>query len=151
MRRAAIAAAALAGIFAAAAVPPAAAQQTEAAAIAQCLCLHRDIGALNTDMTAKRRAHDEVQAELARLDARLQRQRATIDVNNPEAEAQFSRELQQRDALFRRATGRQAAALAAAVAHYNAAVEQYNTQCANRPRDPAVLARVQATLTCPVR
>jgi hypothetical protein len=140
--------------FALMAPPPAAAQasgSSEAAEIAQCLCLHRDLAALSADMAAKRRAADELQTEISRIDAQLQQQRAMIDVNDSQAEAQFSQQLQRRDALFDRATGPEAAALAAAVAHYNAAVEQYNTQCANRPRDAAVLAQVQTTLTCPER
>jgi hypothetical protein len=128
---------------------PAPSPETEAAAIAQCLCLHRDLGELSADMAAKRRAYDELQTELSQADAQLARERDAIDVDSPNAVAQFSQQLQQRDALFRRSTGPAAGDLAAAVARYNAAVNQYNTQCANRPRDAALLSQVQATLSCP--
>jgi hypothetical protein len=124
---------------------------SEAGAIAQCLCQHREFEALSADMAAKRRAYDDLQARLSRADAHLTQERGTIDVNNPAAVAQFSQELQQRDALFRRSTGPAASDLAAAVARYNAAVGAYNTDCANRPRDAALLSQVEATLSCPVR
>ena len=128
--------------------PPA---SPEASAIAHCLCLHRDLGALGADMAAKRRAYDQLQHELAAVDAELQRERATIDVNNPDAIARFRQQLLQRDALFERSTGPAASDLAAAVARYNATVGQYNAQCANRPRDPVLLSQVAASLVCPAR
>jgi hypothetical protein len=131
--------------------PPSYPPSTEADAIAQCLCLHRDLGELSATMAAKRRVYDQLQAELGQTDARLQHERATIDVNNPDAVAQFSQELAMRDALFRRANGPAATELSAAVARYNAAVSQYNTQCANRPRDAVILSQVEAHLVCPAR
>lgn len=131
---------------AAAAAPPA---SGEAAAIAQCLCLHRDLGALGADTAAKRRAYDALQAELSRIGAQLQQERATIDVDNPEAVAQFRQQLARRDALFQRSTGPVAGDLSAAVARYNAAVGRYNAQCADRPRDPVLLSQVASRLVCP--
>ncbi|HTV87746.1 MAG TPA: hypothetical protein VME41_01910 [Stellaceae bacterium] len=128
------------------AAPPA---SPEAAAIARCLCLHRDLDTLAADVAARRHAYDARQQALARMDAQLQRERATIDVNNPDAVAQFRQQLAQRDALFRRSTGRAAGQLSTAVTHYDAAVDQYNSQCANRPRDPVLLSQVAATLICP--
>ena len=124
---------------------------SETVAIAQCLCQHRDLEALSADMAAKRRAYDDLQAELSGADAHLAHERGTIDVNNPAAVSQFSQELQQRDALFRRSTGPVASDLSAAVARYNAAVGAYNSECANRPRDAALLSQVEATLSCPAR
>jgi hypothetical protein len=133
---------------------PAAAQSpsaaaTEPAEIASCLCLQRDMERLNGETAAKRRALDQLRDDLARIDAGLERERASIDVDDPQAVAQFRQELAQRDALFNRSTGPAAADLTAATLRFNAVVNQYNTQCAERPRDPRVLAQVQANLSCP--
>jgi hypothetical protein len=160
---AAIGSAVLGMVFASMAAAPAAAQappypppaaapaaSPEAAAIASCLCLHRGLTAHAADMAARRRVYDELQRTLGQMDAQLQQERATIDVNNPDAVARFRQQLAQRDALFRRSTGPAAGALSTAVARYNAATGQYNAQCANRPRDPVLLSQVEATLTCPV-
>ena len=121
----------------------------EAAEISACLCLQRTLGAQSAEMAAKHQAYDQTQSELTALDAQLDRERGGMDVNNPEAVARFRQELARRDALFRRSTGPLAADLSAATGRYNASVSEYNARCANRPRDPDLLARVQATLSCP--
>jgi multidrug resistance efflux pump len=100
-------------------------------------------------MAAKHSAYDQLQGELAGTDALLERERATIDVNNPDAVARFRQQLEQRDALFRRSTGPAAAELTGATTRYNASVGQYNTQCANHSWDPVLLSQVQAALSCP--
>jgi hypothetical protein len=130
------------------AAPPA---SPEAAEIARCLCLRQDMDALGADTAAKRVAYDRVRGELDRIDAELQQERATTDVNNPEAVARFRQKLAQRDALFQRSTGPVAGDLTGATTRYNDNVNEYNARCANRPRNPDLLAQVQATLTCPAR
>jgi hypothetical protein len=121
----------------------------EAGEIAACLCLGQAVGVLGADMAAKQRARDEINADLSRLDAELQRARAGMDVNDPAAVARFRELLERRDAAFRRSTGLITGDLSSATAHYNARVNEYNSRCANRPRDPGLLASVQATLSCP--
>lgn len=130
----------------AAPAPPAA---PEAADIAACLCLKQAVDALSTAMTAKQRSYDAMRDELARLDAELQAARAGIDVNNPQSVARFRQLLERRDAVFRRSAGAGVGDVAGAVERYNARVNEYNARCANRPRDPDLLGRVQATLSCP--
>jgi hypothetical protein len=131
---------------AATAMPPESAEPT---VIAHCVCLHRDVGTLGADMAAKRRAYDELQHEIGAIDAELQSERATIDVNDPAAIARFRQQLAQRDALFQRSTGPVGSDLSSAVVRYNTAVGQYNAQCADRPRDPVLLSQVAAGLVCP--
>jgi hypothetical protein len=126
--------------------PPASPQAAE---IAGCLCLGREMARLRADMAAKHSAYDQLQGELAGTDALLERERATIDVNNPDAVARFRQQLEQCDALFRRSTGPAAAELTGATTRYNASVGQYNTQCANHSWDPVLLSQVQAALSCP--
>jgi hypothetical protein len=128
---------------------PAPALSGEAADIAACLCLRQAVDTLGADMAAKQRARDAVNDELSRLDAELQSARAGMDVNDPAAVARFRQLLAQRDAAFRRSTGLVTGDLSSATARYNQRVNEYNARCANRPRDPGLLASVQATLSCP--
>jgi hypothetical protein len=129
--------------------PPVAPGSPQAAEIAHCLCLQQAVSALNADMIAKQRAYDAVRDELARLDSQLQSARASMDVNNPQSVAQFRELLERRDAAFKRSTGLVTGDLSSATARYNARTNEYNSRCANQPRDPALLSQVQATLTCP--
>lgn len=127
-------------------VPP---PSPEGADIAACLCLRQAVDALGADMTARRSAYDASVSEVAALDVQLQSERARLDVNNPQAVAQFRQLLERRDAAFRRSSGADAAAYSAIVARYNTRVNEFNARCADRPTNPALLTQVQATLTCP--
>jgi len=140
-----------AGLGALLVLAPAAEAQAppEVAEISACLCLHRAIDARSAGMTENRHAYDRVHSELTALDSQLERERAGMDVNDPQSVARFRQLLARRDALFQRSTGPLAADLSAAIGRYNATVSEYNARCANRPRDPDLLARVQATLSCP--
>jgi hypothetical protein len=128
---------------------PAAPLSGEAADIAACLCLRQAIDRLAADMAATQRSREAANDELSRLDAEMQSLRARMDVNDPAAVARFRQLLEQRDAAFRRSTGLVTGDLTSATSRYNARVNDYNARCANRPRDPGLLASVQATLSCP--
>jgi hypothetical protein len=121
----------------------------EAGDIAACLCLKQAVDVLGADLAVKQRSRDEIDAELSRLDAEMQRARAGVDVNDPAAVARFRQLLERRDAAFRRSTALVTGDLSSATEHYNSRVNEYNSRCANRPRDPGLLASVQATLSCP--
>jgi len=138
-----------AGVAAVAASSPAAAQAPEAAEIAACLCLGQAVSALTADMAAQQRSYAALQEELARLDAQLQGERASMDVNNPQSVARFRQVLEQRDAAFQRSTSLATGELNGVIERYNARVSEYNARCANRPRDPVLIERAQATLSCP--
>jgi len=101
-----------------------------------CACLARAIDATNADMTAQNQALAAGQADLARLDQQLAAARASVDVNNPQAVAQFKQLLTQRDAAFQQLGGGLVAAAQAATARHNAAVGDYNNACAGRPIPP---------------
>ena len=116
----------------------------EAADIASCLCLQQAIGTLGADMAAKQRDRDAVNNELSRLDAEMQSARASMNVNDPASVARFRQLLEQRDAAFRHSTGLITGDLSSATARYNQRVNEYNARCANRPRDPGLVASVQA-------
>jgi hypothetical protein len=128
---------------------PAPPRSGEAGDIAACLCLRQAVDVLGADLAAKQRSRDALNAELSRLDAQLQSARAGMDVNDPAAGARFRQLLDQRDAAYRRSTGLVTGDLSSATSRYNARANEYNTRCANRPRDAALLAGVQASLSCP--
>src|SRR5688572_10392105 len=89
------------------AVPPPA--SPEAADIAACLCLRQTVDALAAEMSAKQAAYQASQSEVAALDAQLQSARSTLNVDDPEAVAQFRQVLERRDAAFRQSNGPAAA------------------------------------------
>lgn len=129
--------------------PPPPSPNPQADAIRECLCLQRSMEQASAEMTDKRNSLDQINAQLKQADADLQRQRAALNENDPQAVAQFRQQLERRDALFKRSTGQIVADVTAAVERYNHRVATYNQQCANRPFDSALQAQVQATLSCP--
>jgi hypothetical protein len=133
------------GSAASAQAPP---PSPEAADIASCLCLKQEVDALSAETSSRQRELDEIRAELDRIGGQLEAERARMDVNNPEAVARFRQLLERRDDLFRRSSGEVVAGVSSTTERYNARVGEYNARCANRPRDPRLLAQVQATLSC---
>ena len=130
-------------------ITPAPPASPEAAEIAACLCLKQAVDTLGAQMAGGRQSYDQTVGELSRLDAQLDQERVTLNVNDPAAVARFRQLLQQRDALYRRSSGPVLTDVSQVVARYNARVNEYNARCADRPRNPALIANVQATLTCP--
>lgn len=129
--------------------PPPPPAGPEAAAIAHCLCLQQSVDRAEAVMTERRRALDQLRDQLARADAALDRARASLDVNDPQAVAQFRAQLERRDALFRQSNGAIFDRSTRAVDRYNHVVATYNRQCANRLMDPILKSQVEATLSCP--
>jgi hypothetical protein len=101
-----------------------------------CLCLKQSVDASYADMQAKQGQYSSAQAQLGQIDSQLAAARSQVDVNNPQAVAQFRQQLAQRDALFRQTNGGLISAAQAATANYNQAVGAYNNQCAGRPVPP---------------
>jgi hypothetical protein len=101
-----------------------------------CLCLKQSVDITHEDMAAKQGQYSAAQAQLGQLDNNLDAERTHVDVNNPQAVAQFRQQLAQRDTLFRQTNGNLIAATQAATANYNQAVAAYNNQCAGRPLPP---------------
>ncbi len=135
------------------AIAPAAAQMpvppSEAADIAACLCLQRAIPAVESAMVQRRGAYEASRRDVANLDAQLQSARTTLNVDNPEAVAQFRQLLDRRDAAFRQSSGPLFVEYSNAVQLYNDRINEFNARCAGRPRNPVLLNQVQATLVCP--
>jgi hypothetical protein len=101
-----------------------------------CLCLKQSVDDTHTDMQAKQGELSAAQGQLGQLDNQLAAARNGVDVNNPQAVAQFRQMLAQRDALFKQTNGNLIAAARGATGRYNQAVAAYNNQCASRPLPP---------------
>ena len=64
-----------------------------------CFCLKQSVDNSNADMAARNAALTDARAALDQLDQQLASMRAQVDVNNPQAVAQFKQVLEQRDRL----------------------------------------------------
>ena len=138
------------GLVALSAFGVARAQATpEAAEINACLCLQQAVATLSSEMTTKRQALDEVERQLADLDAQLARERPAVNVNNADSVARYKALLERRDAAYRQSIGPVHADATQSVSRYNARVNEYDTRCANRPFNPFMVAEIQAHLMCP--
>jgi ABC-type transporter Mla subunit MlaD len=113
---------------------------------ASCICLRQAMDAANAAMGANNAALGTARAQLDQIDQQLTALRAQLDVNNPQAVAQFRQLLEQRDIAAKRAGGPALTDSQAATANYNNAVAAYNNQCAGRPLPPPP----PAPIACPM-
>ena len=121
---------------------------TEPAEINACLCLGQAAAVLLSEKDAKAQALAAVNRQLADLDAQLASERPRVDVNNPASVSRYKALLERRDAAFGQVGPAQADA-AQAVARDNASVDEHNRRCAGRPFNSALVAEIQAHLSCP--
>jgi hypothetical protein len=115
---------------------PALAQAPPPPLAATCYCLKQSVDATAADATAKAAALAAARADLDQLDQQLAALRAQVNVDDPQAVAQFRQLLERRDAAAKVAGGAALADSQAATAAYNQAVADYNNQCAGRPIPP---------------
>jgi len=130
-------------------VPPPVPLPPEPAEISACLCLQQAVAALSAEMNQRTQALDAVGRQLSDLDAQLAQARAKLNVNDPNAVARYKAVLEQRDAAYRQSIGPAHADATQATARYNERVNEYNARCANRPFNSALVADIQAHLSCP--
>jgi multidrug efflux pump subunit AcrA (membrane-fusion protein) len=100
------------------------------------------------DKDAKSQRLAAVNQQLADLDAQLASARSQIDVNNRDSVARYKALLERRDAAYGQISPAQSQA-AAAVARYNATVDEHNRRCAGRPFNSALVAQIAAHPNCP--
>jgi cob(I)alamin adenosyltransferase len=139
----------LAGAGARAQVPPPVVPAPETAEISACLCLQQAVAVRSAEMKQKNQALDAITHQLADLDAQLAQARANLNINNPDAVARYKALLERRDDAYRQSIGPVHDDAAQATARYNARVNEYNARCANRPFNSALVAEMQAHLSCP--
>jgi len=117
--------------------------------IAACLCMNQNVGQLRGDVDRQRQDYDAAKANYERLSAQAESQRGQVNVNDSNSIAAFRQLLEQRDTAEYHYQVEVEPGYAAIVARYNQAVEGYNSSCASKMYDSAVLAEVQKTLYCP--
>jgi hypothetical protein len=132
-----------------AAGPVLAQMSSDPAEITACLCQQQGIATLSADMSSKTQALAAARQHVADLDSQLLQARGHIDVNNADSEAQYKALLSQRDQAYQASIGPVVGDADQATARYNAHVNQYNTQCANRTFNADIMAQLQAHLVCP--
>ncbi len=143
------AAAAVAMIGLAAIGPVQAQMSSNPAEITACLCEQQGIATLSGEMSAKTNALAAARQRVADLDARLQQERQQLNPNDAEAVARFKSLLAERDQAYQASLGGVVTTADQATARYNAHVNQYNAQCANRIFNADLMAQLQAHLVCP--
>jgi Skp family chaperone for outer membrane proteins len=121
----------------------------EVAEINACFCLQQALPTLSAEMNARKQALDALDRQLADMNGQLERERATINVDNPDAVARYKALLERRDAAYRQSSGPVHADATRATARYNSRVNEYNTRCLNRPFSPALSSGMPANLMCP--
>ena len=121
----------------------------EVAEINACFCLQQALPTLSAEMNAKKQALDALDRQLADLNAQLERERATINVDNPDAVARYKALLERRDAAYRQSAGPVHADATRATARYNSRVNEYNARCLNRPFSPVLSTVMPPNLMCP--
>lgn len=116
--------------------------------IAACLCLERDLGTRQAEMTVRRNAYEGLARDIQEAEASLERDRARVDVNDAAAVDGFRRRVDALDAMKVRQSTVALPDYQAAIAGYNERVAQYTQRCSGRPIDQATLERVRSDLVC---
>jgi hypothetical protein len=118
------------------------------AEITSCLCQQQGVATLSADMSAKTAALAAARQRVADLDAQLLQARH-YDPNNADAVAQYKALLTRRDQAYQASIGPIVGEADQATQRYNAHVNQYNAQCANRVFNADMMAQLQTHLVCP--
>jgi hypothetical protein len=132
-------------------MPRLAAAQTSnnPAEINACLCLERQVETLSQSMNDRTQALAAARQHLADLNAELAQQRTLVNVNDQSSVDNYKALLERRDAAYRESIGPVVTQADRAVATYNAAANQYDSECANHPFNSEILHEMQAHLVCP--
>jgi len=119
------------------------------AEIASCLCLEQGLADSGGELQRQKTVYETARARLDRLAAEIERQRPSVNSNDPVSVDSFKELLAQRDAAQSRFATDETPAYSAAVARYNDLVATYNANCQGKAYDPDALARARQNLFCP--
>ncbi|MGH7088017.1 MAG: hypothetical protein ACREFQ_03865 [Stellaceae bacterium] len=117
-------------------------------AIRACLCRDQSVAALARAVGQDRRAYDAARQRYDSLSKEAEAARQKLNPNDAAARDAVGRLLGQRDAAQHELASA-TAPLNAVVARYNAAVQSFNSDCAGKAYDAAVLPQIRSNLTCP--
>ena len=114
-----------------------------------CLCQEQLVSSLNADVQAQSRAYEEKRQAFEALDKQVQTARPQVNVKNQAEIDAFKQLLERRDAAADALNGQATSSYAEAVRRYNAAVTDYNNNCAGKPFDQDQLGQERHNLVCP--
>ena len=121
----------------------------EPAQIRTCLCLQQSLSHQASDLATRRQDYEAQRRQVDGLNAEVESQRPTVQVNDASSVAAFRQLLERRDAAQQNFANTVEPQYAALVEAYNQRVAAFNQTCGNSAYDPNVLARVQQSLACP--
>jgi hypothetical protein len=137
-----------------AALPAAAQGQTvltSPQAITNCLCMEFSVNTLAADVAARQRMYEDAKRNFESLDAEVDRQRQTMNPNDPAQVEAFRQLLDRRDEARTRFVGEATPEYSAQVEEYNRRVGAFNQRCGGKSYDGNVLAQVRQSLVCPAQ
>jgi hypothetical protein len=121
---------------------------TSPSAVAECLCAQQGVSIIGRELRAERRRYDASRDAEHSLDNQMRTSRGNVDVNN-RGDIEAYKALIERHEEARHAFNAETGRYSAAVAAYNRAVAHNNAACTGRLFDPAEVASIRATLSCP--
>jgi hypothetical protein len=113
-----------------------------------CLCLEQLIAAKKDEVAVRQNAYEALRKQVAETTERLNRQRPTVNPNDPVAVETFRQALEARDMEADRLDREVLADFNQSATVYNERVSRYQGQCAGKMYTEAVLAQVKPTLVC---
>lgn len=114
-----------------------------------CLCQEQLVSSLNADVQAQSRAYEEKRQAFETLDKQVQTARPQVNVKNQAEIDAFKQLLERRDGAADALNGQATSSYAEAVRRYNAAVTDYNNNCAGKAFDQDQLGQQRLNLVCP--
>jgi len=114
-----------------------------------CLCQEQLVSSLNADVQGQSRAYEEKRQSFEALDKQVQTARPQVNVKNQAEIDAFKQLLERRDAAADALNGQATTSYAEAVRRYNAAVTDYNNNCAGKAFDQDQLGQARQNLVCP--
>lgn len=128
--------------------PPVQSNEVEIATARTCLCLERAVAERKFEMDVRNGIFEKAQGDLQATEAEVERQRPTVNVNDPAQVDAFRTLLAKRDAARAQYERVAVPDQQQAVGRYNAVVEQLNATC-NRPITTFAWEAARKDLVCP--
>lgn len=114
-----------------------------------CLCQEQAIKGLRQDLAEKRSAYDGAKARLSAMQIEINTMRSTMDPNDSLKVQLLAEQIGRRDQASRSIQAAEYPALQSATGRLNAAVAQYNQNCANRSMRKLDIETASSNLQCP--
>lgn len=130
-------------------VPSAQAQSMSLDEVRYCLCQEDAIQQMRQDVAEKRSSYDGVKARLDAMQTEINKMRANMDPNDSLKVQLLAEQIGRRDQARQSIQANEYPALQSSIGRLNAAVGQYNQNCANRTMRQLDINTARADLQCP--